>query len=138
LYPDTVQKTKLAGVIVQMLDAVMDPPQAQAKEPEVKEATLINDPDAGVQIRPAGGMGTWTEDSLKKNLAEKFAQMLTLLKTGQYDKIHDILKQGSWVANMVRALAEYQAFQAQQGQRPIARGAEIDITDYVDERRASQ
>ena len=102
------------------------------------EATLINDPDAGMQIRPAGGMGTWTEDSLKKNLAEKFAGMLTLLKTGQYDKIHDLLKQGSWVANMVRALAEYQAFQAQQGQRPVAQGAEIDITDYVDEKRAGQ
>ena len=138
LYPDTQQKTKLAGVIVQMLDAVMDPPQAQAKEPEVKEATLINDPDSGHLIRPAGGMGTWNEDSLRKNLAEKFGQMLTLLKTGQYDKIHDVLQQGSWVANMVRALAEYQAFQAQQGRRPLARGAEIDITDYVDERRASQ
>jgi len=100
------------------------------------EATLVNDPKAGHQIRPAGGMGTWTEDSLKKNLAEKFSGMVTLLKTGQYDKIHDILKQGSWVDNMVRALAEYQAFQAQQGQRPLARGAEIDITDYVDEKRA--
>lgn len=100
------------------------------------EATLVNDPEAGHQIRPAGGMGTWTEDSLRKNLAEKFAGMLTLLKTGQYDKIHEILKQGSWVDNMVRALAEYQAFQAQQGRRPLARGAEIDITDYVDEKRA--
>jgi hypothetical protein len=230
MYPDTLQKTKLAGVIVQMLDTVLaggektdegigkalatgalagalalgQPAQAQtvpagntqatvmidgeqrvfdmgkmdvrqaAKTLEqsleksgvtnwtatvtdgrqrvnikatdqgigalnrADEATLINDPDAGVQIRPAGGMGTWTEDSLKKNLAEKFAGMLTLLKTGQYDKIHDVLKQGSWVDNMVRALAEYQAFQAQQGQRPIARGAEIDITDYVDEKRASQ
>jgi hypothetical protein len=230
MYPDTLQKTKLAGVIVQMLDTVLaggektdegigkalatgalagalalgQPAQAQpvpqgntqatvmidgeqrvfdmgkmdvrqaAKTLEqsleksgvtnwtatisdgrqrvnikstdqgigalnrADEATLVNDPDAGVQIRPAGGMGTWTEDSLKKNLAEKFAGMLTLLKTGQYDKIHDVLKQGSWVANMVRALAEYQAFQAQQGQRPVARGAEIDITDYVDEKRAGQ
>lgn len=100
------------------------------------EATLVNDPEAGHQIRPAGGMGTWTEDSLKKNLAEKFSGMVTLLKTGQYNKIHDILKQGSWVDNMVRALAEYQAFQAQQGRRPLARGAEVDMTDYVDEKRA--
>ena len=100
------------------------------------EATLVNDPEAGHQIRPAGGMGTWTEDSLRKNLAEKFAGMLTLLKTGQYDKIHEILRQGSWVDNMVRALAEYQTFQRQQGRRPLARGAEIDMTDYVDEKRA--
>ena len=102
------------------------------------EATLINDPQAGHQIRPAGGMGTWTEDSLRKNLSEKFAQMLMLLKTGQYDKIHDVLKQGSWVDNMVRALAEYQAFQAKQGQKSLAQGAEIDMTDYVDEKRAGQ
>lgn len=230
LYPDTLQKTKLAGVIVQMLDAVMggeqktdegigktlagaalagslavgQPAVAQTApqgntqatviiDGETKvidmgrmdirqaakmlekhleanditnwkatitdgrqrvninsvdqdigaqnradEATLINDPEAGHQIRPAGGMGTWTEDSLRKNLAEKFTQMLTLLKTGQYDKIHEILKQGSWVDNMTRALAEYQAFQAQQGRRPLARGVEIDITDYVDEKRAGQ
>ena len=230
LYPDTVQKEKLAGVIVQMLDAVMGGEQKTdegigktlagaalagalaAGQPAVAqtapqgntqatviidgetkvidmgrmdirqaarmlekhleandlrnwkatitdgrqrvnidsvdrnigmqnradEATLINDPQAGHQIRPAGGMGTWTEDSLRKNLSEKFAQMLMLLKTGQYDKIHDVLKQGSWVDNMVRALAEYQAFQAKQGQKSLARGAEIDITDYVDEKRAGQ
>ena len=136
MYPDTQTKTQLAGVIVQMLDTVMSPQEQPSKEPQVKEATLINDPEAGHQIRPAGGMGTWTEDSLKKNLAEKFAQMLTLLKTGQYDKIHHILSQGSWVDNMVRALAEYQAFMAQQGRRAMPRGAQVDMTDYVDEKRA--
>jgi hypothetical protein len=35
---------------------------------------------------------------------------------------------------MVRALAELEQFQAKQGRRPIARGREIDITDYVDEK----
>ena len=46
---------------------------------EFDEATLINDPDAGVQIRPAGGMGTWDEQSLVTNLARKFANMVEML-----------------------------------------------------------
>jgi hypothetical protein len=101
---------------------------------EFDEATLINDPDSGVQIRPAGGMGTWDEQSLVSNLARKFADMVNMVKNKNYTSLHHALYRAGVVENMVRALAELEAFQKQQGRRPMARGSEIDITDYVDER----
>jgi len=100
----------------------------------VKEATLVHDPDEGLQIRPAGGMGTWDEQSLVSNLARKFADMVEMVKNKNYAGLHHALYRAGVVENMVRALAELEAFQAQQGRRPIARGREIDTTDYLEER----
>jgi hypothetical protein len=101
---------------------------------EFDEATLVNDPEAGVQIRPAGGMGTYDEATLVSNLARKFASMVDMVKNKNYSGLHYALYRAGVVENMVRALAELEAFQKQQGRRPIARGREIDITDYIDER----
>jgi len=132
LYPSTADRDAAAGKIVSMLDEIMSP------QPEVKEAVLINDPDAGPQIRPSGGMGTWDEDSLRSNLARKFANMLDMLKLGNYDQLYYVLKKGEVVDRMVRALAEYQAFKQKQGRRPMARGKEVDMSDYLDEKNAGQ
>jgi hypothetical protein len=98
---------------------------------------LINDPDAGHLIQPDGGMGTWSEDALKQNLARKFASMLEMIKAGDYDRLHDVLTKGQVVDAMVTALAEYQRFMARQGRRPLARGRTVDMSavaeDYIDE-----
>jgi len=107
---------------------------ARYLQPRVREATLVNDPDEGVQIRPAGGMGTWDEQSLVSNLARKFASMIDMVKNRNYAGLHHALYRAGVVENMVRALAELERFQQQQGRRPIARGREIDITDYLEER----
>jgi hypothetical protein len=122
LYPDTQIKTKLADVIVQMLDAVMGDNKA------VDEAVLINDPDAGHQIRPDGGMGTWDESSLVSNLAGKFASMVDMVKNKNYTGLQYVLYQGGVVKGMVDALAQYERFMEKQGRRPIARGREIDMS----------
>ena len=106
---------------------------AQAAAPRVREATLINDPDAGVQIRPTGGMGTYDESTLVANLARKFANMVDIVRNRRYRSLYYVLYEAGVVENMTRALAELEAFQAQQGRRPIARGREIDTTDYLDE-----
>lgn len=168
LYPDTNQKSALADVIVKIFDEVMgssvdealmgapagtgaltlqpqgtDMPngpdhESQPNRSRFGEATLINDPDAGLQIRPAGGMGTWDEASMVANLARKFGDMLTMVKSRNYKGLHHVLYQAGWVENMIRALAELEAFQAQQGRRPIARGREIDTTDYIEEKRVDE
>jgi len=101
---------------------------------EFDEATLVNDPDAGIQIQPAGGMGTWDEASLRSNLARKFASMVDMVKTRNYHGLHHVLYRAGVVESMVRALAELEGFEKAQGRRPIARGREIDITDYLDEK----
>jgi hypothetical protein len=106
---------------------------------EFDEASLINDPESGHLIRPDGGMGTWDEKSLVSNLARKFASMLDMLKSGDYDRLHSVLRKGQVVDAMISALAEYQRFMQKQGRRPIARGREIDLAqsgvaeDYIEE-----
>jgi len=135
LYPDTQVKTKLADVIVQMLDAVMGSNKA------VDEAVLINDPDAGHQIRPDGGMGTWDESSMVSNLSRKFADMVSMVKGKNYTGLQHVLYKGGVVKGLVDALAEYELFMQKQGRRPIARGREIDMSqvavnenpDYIEE-----
>ncbi len=163
LYPGAAAKDAAAGKIVSMLDEIMGKKideilpvvgavlgglgraavggAARAvvagsdTESDIDEATLINDPDAGHQIRPDGGMGTYSEDTLKQNLARKFASMLEMIKAGEYDRLHGVLAKGQVVDSMVKALAEYQRFMTKQGRRPMARGREIDMTDYLDEKR---
>jgi hypothetical protein len=131
LYPSTAGRDAAAGKIVTMMDEIMAP------APEVKEAVLVNDPDAGHLIRPDGGMGTWDEKSLVSNLARKFASMLDMLKSGNYTGLRSVLEKGQVVDSMITALAEYQRFMDRQGRRPIARGREIDLgqmaEDYIDE-----
>jgi hypothetical protein len=94
----------------------------------VDEAVLINDPDAGHQIRPDGGMGTWDESSLVSNLAGKFASMVDMVKNKNYTGLQYVLYQGGVVKGMVDALAQYQRFMEKQGRRPIARGREVDMS----------
>jgi hypothetical protein len=106
---------------------------------EFDEATLINDPDTGHLIVPDGGMGTWNEQTLKSNLARKFASMLDMLKSGDYAGLHYVLSKGQVVDSMVTALAQYQQFMQKQGRRPLARGREIDLSqmaeDYIEEQK---
>jgi len=164
LYPDTKTKTKLADVIVQMMDTVIGNEVteiapvlgaaiggavarsagagamgqlagrvagssiASSLSSDVDEAVLVNDPDAGHQIRPDGGMGTWDETSLVSNLARKFAAMVDMVKNKNYTGLQYVLYNDRVVKNMVSALAEYEQFMKKQGRRAIARGREIDMS----------
>jgi len=127
-----------AGVVGQMAGRAAGSTAATAMTPKdhsVDEATLVNDPESGVQIRPAGGMGSWSEDALVSNLAAKFAEMVNMVKARNYQGLHHVLYGSDAVKSMVRSLAELEGFQQAQGQRPMAQGREIDITDYVDEKK---
>lgn len=101
---------------------------------EFDEATVVNDPESGLQIRPTGGLGTWTEADLRNNLVRKFTEMVNMLKVGDYRGLHHVLYQANVVNSMVTALAELQGFQAKQGNRPMAPGREINTTDYLEEK----
>jgi len=191
LYPDTQQKTKLGGVIVQMLDTVLAGGEqteegigkalsyaipiagnaagwkhiydtlAKARKPptaspnsgpqippppdsgstwidDTNEATVVNDPELGMRVRPSGGMGTWREEDMVRDLATKFGDMVNMLKTKNYQGVYYSLYKGRNIQSLVKALAELQAFNIKQGRRPLARGAEVDTTDYVEEKRAGE
>jgi hypothetical protein len=137
LYPLAGDNDVKVAKVVEILDTVM------GVEPEktVDEAVLVNDPDAGHQIVPDGGMGTWDESSMVNNLARKFAEMVNMVKGKNYSGLQYVLYQGGVVKGLVDALAEYERFMQKQGRRPIARGREIDMSktaidenpDYIEE-----
>ena len=107
------------------------------KEQEVEEATLINDPEQGHLIVPDGGMGTWDEKSLLSNLIRKFSSMAEMIKEKRYSNLYHSLYEAGAVENMLKALVQYENFKEKQGNRPIAKGREIDIsesTDYISEK----
>lgn len=119
LYPMTAGKKAAADKIVAMFDEIMGD--------AVQEAVIVNDPEQGILLRPDGGMGTWSEDSLRSNLARKFSSMLEMLKSRQYRDLYHVLYDAGVVENMTKALKQFEEFQQRQGRRPMARGREIDM-----------
>lgn len=117
------------------LRKIFDQRLLQSDEEVVNETVLINDPEAGIQLRPPGGMGTWDEPSLVKNLANKITDLNRLLSTGQYRALYQVIYDRGALQSMIKALADLEKFRERQGRRPIARGREIDISaDYLEEK----
>ena len=137
LYPQAADNDVKVAKVVEILDTVM----GAVPEKAVDEAVLVNDPDAGHQIIPDGGMGTWDESSMVNNLARKFAEMVNMVKGKNYSGLQYVLYQGGVVKSLVDALAEYERFMQKQGRRPMARGKEVDMSkvtldenpDYIEE-----
>lgn len=108
--------------------------QRRENQPVDEGAVLINDPERGIEIRPAGGMGTWNEQSLVSSLARQFADIVNMLKGGSYSNIEYVLYRGGAMQAKIDALSKLEKFKQRQGRRPIARGREIDLgEDYVEE-----
>lgn len=153
MYPATVNNPRLTDVTVKLMDNGMgtDSKEAPAetknlnkkamadivrKQSPVDEATLVNDPDQGELIRPTGGLGTWTEDTLKSSLAKQFAEIIGMLKSGNYRGAEHVLYKAGAMQSKVQALARLEDFRQKQGRRPVAQDREIDIgenNDYIDE-----
>ena len=119
LYPMTRGRKSSADKIIKIFDEIIGD--------TVQEAQLINDPEQGLLIQPDGGMGTWSEDSLRSNLARKFADMVDMVKSRRYGNLYHVLYKAGVVENMVLALRQLEDFRERQGRRPIARGREIDM-----------
>ena len=145
MYPATVGNDKLTDVTVKLMDQGINggtvpkakpaPAKKAAPEAPVDEATLVNDPERGVEIRPTGGLGSWSEDALKASLVKQLIDIAGMLKSGNYRGVEHMLYKGGAVQSKIQALARLEDFTARQGRRPIARGREIDIgeSDYIDE-----
>lgn len=150
MYPKTAGNERAAAKVVEIFDTVMSDDireqlqgtalggGAQGLQPGLGEATLINDPEQGHLIRPDGGMGTWDEDSLRSNLVRKFSDMLDMMRGREYGKLYQVLYRAGAVENMLQALQQYDAWRQKQGRRPVASGREINMADYVEEKKHSQ
>ena len=128
----TVLLPKLANNVVNMLDLVLsksiDENQGWAA---TLETTLVNEPNRGLQIRPEGGLGTWSEKSLVTNLAEKFASAAQMLRSGDYGSLYYNVYGSDSMRALVKALADLEQFQQRQGQRPMAPGREIQVGEEM-------
>ena len=145
MYPATVGNDKLTDVTVKLMNQGINggtvpkakpaPAKKAAPEAPVDEATLVNDPERGVEIRPTGGLGSYSEDALKASLVKQLMDIAGMLKSGNYRGVEHVLYKGGAVQSKIQALARLEDFNARQGRRPIARGREIDIgeSDYIDE-----
>lgn len=127
LYPAAQNNVKLAQKAVEIFDQVLEPVTENQGWAATLETTLVNDPDRGMQIRPEGGMGTWSEQSLVSNLAEKFTGVLDMLKDGRYQNLYYVLYSAGATQAMVKALADLEGFREKQGRRPIKPGREIQV-----------
>jgi hypothetical protein len=149
LYPAVAENSAAAGKIKDILDVIMDTQVGEALQgapmgagadgldPGVQEATLINDPEQGHLIRPDGGMGTWDEASLRSNLVKKFRAIVDMLQSRKYRSIYHVIYEAGAMQNMIQALGQYDAFMDRQGRRPLARGREINLTDYIEEKSSA-
>jgi len=138
MYPATVNNPRLTDVTVKLMNQGMGQSKPATPKPtkEVDEAVLINDPEAGIQIRPDGGMGTWNEDSLKSSLIAQLMDIAQMLKVGNYRGVEYSLYKAGSIQSKIRALARLEDFNTKQGRRRIAKGREIDIgenNDYIEE-----
>jgi len=101
----------------------------------MNETVLINDPESGIQLRPAGGMGTYSVQSLHQEIARKIADLSRLVETNQYRALYQVIYDRGVLKSMIQAMADLEKFRERQGRRPVARGKEMDITaDYLEER----
>jgi hypothetical protein len=109
--------------------------QQRENQPVDENTVLVNDPERGIEIRPAGGMGTWSEQALVSSLARQFADIVNMLRAGSYKNIDYVLYRAGAMQAKIDALSRLEQFRERQGRRPIARGREIDLgEDYVEER----
>jgi len=91
------------------------------------EATLFNHPERGIEIRPDGGMGSWTIDRLVKDTIKQLDELTKKVNNGDFSTAEYILfKNGAFKAK-ISALVSYDKFKIKQGKRPIAKGKEIDL-----------
>jgi hypothetical protein len=92
---------------------------------EVNEAILINTPD-GFQIRPSGGFGTWTEESLRIAIKRDFENLLKKIDDKNYKDIEHIVYKGT-LETKIAALARFAEFMEKNGKKKIALNKEINL-----------
>jgi hypothetical protein len=108
---------------------------AREMEREIlKETVFIMDPESGAQVRPRGGMGTYSPEMLQKSVERKFQDLAEMAQRGHWRSLLYILYDSGTVRSMLAALNDLDNFQKKQGRKPVARGREIDISsDFVEE-----
>lgn len=94
---------------------------------EAHGATLVNHQDHGFEIRPSGGLGSWTIERLVKNTIDQLEQLAQKVKSEDFSGAEYILFKSAAFKAQLSALARYDEFKTKNGKRKIAQGKEIDL-----------
>ena len=131
LYPQTKNRPGSADKVIEIFDTVL------GTEEKVEEAKLIPTED-GVDI-VVDGLGTFDEDTLVQGVKRGLAGVLKMLEQRNYTQVEYVLQKSSLV-NRIDALAQYERFMRKQGNRSLAKGKPVDISneevntpDYIEE-----
>ena len=124
---------RIKGKEAKMIKALLKGRKKPADD-KVKETRIIQKDDE-VSILPAGGMGAYSEESIKSNLAEKLRTLAEMLEDENYDNLEYVIYKSGAMKSLVGALRQYQSFKNKRGNRPIKKDVEIDISneDYLPE-----
>lgn len=91
------------------------------------EVTLIKHPERGIEIRPSGGLGSWTIDRLVKDTANQLNELSKKISNGDFSGAEYIIFKNPAFKAKLSALAAYDKFKTKQGKRPVAQDKEIDL-----------
>ncbi len=109
LYPMTAGNDAAAAKIVAMFDQTIGGTVSETAE-----------------IKPAGGLGTYTPQGLERAVADHMQEVITYLKAGAYDKVDYMLYRWGVIESKVKALKDYYE-QIKAGQTQVDE-------DYIDEK----
>lgn len=93
----------------------------------LEEATLINHPERGIEIRPSGGLGSWTIERLVKDTTSELSELAQKIKSGDFSTAEYMIFKNPAFKAKISALAAYDKFKTKQGKRPVAVNKEIDL-----------
>jgi len=96
-------------------------------EHKVKETRIINKGDT-IDIIPAGGMGAYGEEGIKRNLADKLRTLSDMLDDENYENLEYVIYKSGAMESLVGALRQYQTYKNKRGGR-IKQDVEIDISN---------
>ena len=94
---------------------------------EVHETKIINKGDT-IDIIPAGGMGAYGEEGIKRNLADKLRTLSDMLDDENYENLEYVIYKSGAMESLVGALRQYQTYKNKRGGR-IKKDVEIDISN---------
>jgi len=115
------------NVLAEEKEVIAMPMGSIQKPNEVEETRIIKKGDT-VDIIPAGGMGAYGEEGIKRNLADKLRTLSDMLDDENYENLEYVIYKSGAMESLVGALRQYQTYKNKRGGR-IKQDVEIDISN---------
>jgi hypothetical protein len=107
------------------------------EEANLENASFINT-EKGHRIMPAGGMGSWDFDGLRKSVVDTLEQVAGFIRGGQLDTAYTLAyRPGAALEKKLQALALYDQWMDAHGNKPLPMDKEVQLKpkteDYIEE-----